>query len=106
VNFPDSLAEQSFSAFLYVYHSSTGATRRHPKSDAAKIGIIFEITKKKRKKFWNVSPVMWGVMRCGTSMQIQLNWSANSVNLVSKFTEFAVPVCIFCFVVDIVLSYK
>ncbi len=39
-------------------------------------------------------------------MQIQLNWSANSVKLVSKFTEFGVPFSIFGFVVDIVLSYK
>ena len=72
----------------------------------AKIRKNFEITKKKRKKFGNASPVMWGVMRSGTSMQIQLNWSANSVNLVSKFSEFGGPFSIFCFVVDIVLSYK
>jgi hypothetical protein len=39
-------------------------------------------------------------------MQIQLIWSANSVKLVSKFTEFGVPVWLLLFVVDIVLSYK
>ena len=45
-------------------------------------------------------------MKGGTSMQIQLNWSANSVKLVSNFSEFGGPFSIFGFVVDIVLSYK
>ena len=49
---------------------------------------------------------MWGVMGSVKTMQIQLNWSANSVNLVSKFSEFGGPFSIFGFVVDIVLSYK
>jgi hypothetical protein len=57
---------------------------------------------RKSGKSLDVSPVMRG----GTSMQIQLNWSANSVNLVSKFSEFGGPFSIFGFVVDIVLSYK
>ena len=39
-------------------------------------------------------------------MQIQLNWLANSVKLVSNFSEFGGPFSIFGFVVDIVLSYK